>query len=197
MLIATKHKNPYSSSIPSMNTSSFLTHLRLNSSLPLVFRSGGETLDPSFHLTEVKRVGFETVDCGGMRHEWRETHFEIWVPPSREPSGGPMAAAKFLQIVERVEADLPLTGDAPVRIFAAFSGGPGATYEVAAIRAVNGHIQVELTPQPTRCKSAERRAALAERGCCVEETRVTASQASESCGCTTLSAQEAGVSCCR
>src|SRR4051812_5105239 len=101
-----------------MNTSSFLSALRSNGRLPLVFQVGGKIVNPGYHLTEVKRVSFETMDCGAMTHRWAETQFEVAAPRvvNDASNRGHMPAEKFLKIVDRVEAKLPLNGSAAARI---------------------------------------------------------------------------------
>ncbi|WP_415908868.1 DUF6428 family protein [Oleiharenicola sp. Vm1] len=69
-----------------MKTSAFLSALRAHVALPVVFRAGAAVIPSSYHLTEVKRVAYETMDCGAMTHRWSETQFELWVPPSPPPS---------------------------------------------------------------------------------------------------------------
>ena len=106
-----------------MTTTSFLASLRLHADLPLAFRLGSartSSLAPGYHLTEVKRVAYETMDCGAMTHRWSETQFELWVPPlvGALPGRAAMPAGKFLQIVDRVQGTLPLDGEAVARVVA-------------------------------------------------------------------------------
>ncbi|MDP3166646.1 MAG: DUF6428 family protein, partial [Hydrogenophaga sp.] len=109
-----------------MKTSSFLTALRAQTGMPLVFRADRETVAPGYHLTEVKRVAYETMDCGAMTHRWAETQFELWVPAGAEgvAGRGHMPAGKFLRIVDRVTAELPLNEEATARVHASFGGQP-------------------------------------------------------------------------
>lgn len=182
-----------------MNTSSFLTALRSHGSFPLVFRSGGEIVSPGYHLTEVKRVSYETMDCGAMTHRWSETQFEIWVPAAAnaERGRGHMAAEKFLRIIDRVETELPLKPDAIARIHASFAGGAAALYDVAAVEARDGQLSVELTPDRTRCKSAERRLAAAAGACCGSSPETTSPvESASSCGCGSNTAEPAAAVCC-
>lgn len=153
---------------PTMNTSTFLQTLRQHGSLPLVFSAQGEIIPPGYHLTEVKRVSYETMDCGAMTHRWSETHFEVWVPPlnSLTPGRGHMPAGKFLGIIDRVERELPLNGETVARIHASFAGQPAALYDVTALTVNEGQLHVELAPDRTRCKAAERRVAGVTGGCC-------------------------------
>lgn len=186
-----------------MKTSSFLHALRSHAALPLVFRAGAEVVSPGYHLTEVKRVGYETMDCGGMMHRWSETQFEIWVPAlsNLTPGRGHMAAAKFLRIVDRVQAELPLNAEATARIHASLAGQPAALYEIEAVEAHEGELRIELTPDRTRCKAAERRVAAALGGCCgsgaaAGEAEANSESAGAGCGCDAAKAREAEVACC-
>jgi hypothetical protein len=178
-----------------MKTSSFLTSLRANASLPLVFRAGRETVSPGYHLTEVKRVAYETMDCGAMTHRWAETQFEVWVPALEKivPGRGHMPAEKFLKIIDRVESELPLNGEANARIFASFGGQPASLYEIDSVRAQDGKLWIELTADRARCKAAERRLASVTGGCCgSSESDVAESGAC----CGSSSKKEEAAACC-
>ncbi len=180
-----------------MNTSAFLSSLRPHASLPLLFRAGGEVISPGYHLTEVKRVRYETVDCGTTKHEWTETQFELWVPPSAgtTPGRGPMPADKFLRIVGRVERELALAGDSPVRILAAFAGQPPSLHAVVAVTPRDGQLSVELSPDLTRCKAAERYGDSAAAVCCGSGETV-AEPAAAGCGCPPAGPRSAKLACC-
>ena len=170
-----------------MNTSSFLNALRTHPSLALVLRSGAETVLPGFHLTEVKRVSYETVDCGAMPHRWFESQFEISASAARgtAPHTEYMPAGKFLRIVERVEAQLPLEAESTARVFVALGNDPAALFDIASISASDGRLWVELLPDRTRCKAAERQAGSGGGSCCgsgPETSSQTSSVAACACG---------------
>lgn len=184
-----------------MKTTSFLTALRAHGNLPLVFRTGAEIVPSGYHLTEVKRVAYETMDCGAQRHRWVETQFEVWTPAASTGSDsgrGHMPAAKFLQIVDRVETELPLDREANARVLASFAGQPAALHEVDAVTARDGRLWVDLTPDRTRCKAAERRAAGTGRGCCGDDAAAQVETPAEaaSCGCGTTQREAAGAAVC-
>lgn len=176
-----------------MKTSAFLSALRAHVALPVVFRAGAAVIPSAYHLTEVKRVAYETMDCGAMTHRWSETQFELWVPPlaGAEPGRGHLPAGKLLAIIARVEKELPLDGDVPARIFAALGDAPAALYDIAAVTARDGQLQVELTADRTRCKAAERRAAAAPAGGCCGTTSDDAESA-----CCSASAGPRVAACC-
>lgn len=185
-----------------MKTSAFLAVLRAQPHLPVEFRAGTETLHPGYHLTEVKRVAYETMDCGAMRHRWAETQFELWVPPGAGliPGRAAMTAAKFLNIVDRVEAELPLAGGAEARIYASFGEQPAALHGVERVAVVDGRLRVDLVAARARCKAAERRIGALTGGCCgtpaadAEPAAVGAAAGSD-CGCAAAPG-EARTACC-
>lgn len=194
-----------------MKTATFLQALRVHHALPVVFRHGGDTVPAGWHLTEAKRVIYETMDCGALTHRWAETQFEIWVPPlnSVNPLRGHMAADKFLRIIDHVEKELPLTGDAEARIHAVLGDGPPALWDIAAVAPSGGQLVVSLTPDRTRCKAAERRVA-GLTGCCSGDDNQegaacgtgagsscsTATPKEESACCGTSTAKAEKASCC-
>lgn len=172
-----------------MKTATFLATLRTHAALPLVFRAGSDLVTPGYHLTEVKRVAYDTMDCGALTHRWAETQFEIWAPAQREDGRADyMAAGKFLRIVDRVEKDLPLTGDAPARIHTDFAGGPAALYDISSLTVADGQLIVELAADRTRCKARERALAAnqaldcGEGGSCSTAAPAPA-EAAAGCGC--------------
>ncbi len=156
-----------------MKTSTFLQTLRAHAALPVVFRRGGDTVPSGWHLTEAKRVTYETMDCGAMTHRWTETQFEIWVPPlnSMNPLRGHLAADKFLRIIDHVEKELPLNGDAEARIHAVLGEGPPALWDIAAVAPSAGQLVISLTSDRTRCKAAERRVCNLASGKCGDNAK--------------------------
>lgn len=150
-----------------MKTSAFLTALRAHAGLPLVFRTADAAISSHYHLTEVKRVSYETMDCGAMTHRWSETQFELWVPPlvGALPGRDHMKAGKFLAIVDRVEKELPLDGETSARVFVSLGDHPAALHDVASVVPVEGILWINLTTDRARCKAAERRVCNLVGGC--------------------------------
>lgn len=177
-----------------LTTATFLDLLRQHPGQPLQFRADGDTLPPGFHLTEVKRVRYSTMDCGAATHEWSETQFELWVP--RGAGRDAMPADKFVRIVDRVEKQLPLEGGTPARIFASFAGQPPALYDVTSVTSRDGVLWVDLAADRTRCKAAERRAESAGGGCCGSSAPDASTSSDAACGCGTGDRAEPAAACC-
>lgn len=170
-----------------MKTSAFLSLLRGNAALPLVFRSGHkQTVPAGYHLTEVKRVAYETMDCGALTHRWTENQFELWAPPliGALPGRVPMSAGKFLGIIERVAKENPLDDQAEARIHAVLGDHPAALYDIGTATPSEGRLWVELTPDRTRCKAVERRVSVLTGGCCgIGTTTASSAPVAADCGC--------------
>lgn len=183
-----------------MNTSAFLATLRAHPALPLVFRTDAAAISSHYHLTEVKRVSYETMDCGAMTHRWAETQFELWVPPlvGKLPGRAHMPAEKFLAIIDRVEKELPLNGDTPARVFVSLGDHPAALHDIDSLVPAGGKLWVNLTPDRARCKAAERRVASVTGGCCGSNDSATdeSSSAADGSCCGTGSPAKNTAACC-
>ena len=180
-----------------MKTAEFLSTLRAHSDRPLFLSLGrGRHVPAGYHLTEVKRVAFETMDCGAMTHRWRETHFELWASPLPEIRPAYMAAGKFLSIVGRVEEKLPLEGETDAKIYFGDGDSLAALYSVDAINDAGGRLEVRLTADKTQCKAATRRIkglVSAVTSCCGgEKNEGSAAEAGGCCGVTELATATAG-----
>lgn len=182
-----------------MTTRAFLETLRAHASMPLAFRLRRHALAPGYHLTEIKRVLYETMDCGALSHRWQESQFEVWVPESDEnfPEQKPMAAAKFLRIVDRVQSSLPLEEDAVARIHAEILDRPAALYDIDSVAPRQGMLWVELSADRTRCKARERQNAETGSACCRPRQKTAGHEAvGEGCGCDESPRETVGTACC-
>lgn len=153
-----------------MKTSELLNALRARPNLPLAFSTAAGRVSAGFHLTEVKRVTHETVDCGAVGHHWTENQFELWTPSNPEPGRLPMLASKFLRIVDKVCESLDLDGEIEARVFGRVEDGPDQLHRITSIEAAAGSpsIEVRLEPVTASCKARDRREAETPAGssCC-------------------------------
>lgn len=129
----------------------------------LVFQLDGVPLiGPGYHVTEVKAVTTEAMDCGGVADQWRETVIQLW-NPGEEPESGHMAAGKFLAIYDRVAAHVPVAAEAEVRFEYGDLGRPAIHYHVADVEPDGERLLVHLRAPLVTCKARDRDA-LACRG---------------------------------
>src|ERR1700694_3757963 len=98
-----------------MKTDEFITALRNSANKQLLFvNESGDAVHSGYHLTEVKAVNFDTVDCGGQVNHWHETILQLWVPADTDDEY--MSVAKFLSIYDKVRRLIPLDHDAEIRV---------------------------------------------------------------------------------
>ena len=97
-----------------MKTKEFLTLLEENPNKNLRFEyHKGQFAREDFHLTEIKNVTYDTVDCGGMLNEWKETIVQIW--ENTTPDGNYVDTTKALEIAMKVDAVRPIVKDTEVK----------------------------------------------------------------------------------
>ena len=115
----------------------------------------GKQLVPNdFHVTEVKRLSVESLDCGGGESAWRELVVQLWSPKGNN-SQTAMTAGKFLSILRRAEALNELDGNS-LRFEYGDTGKPAVQYYVDHIASEGGTLDVHLTPPHVTCKPHER-----------------------------------------
>lgn len=88
-----------------------LTALEPHAERALVIDYGGRTIQPGYHVTEVKAGSFVTLDCGGNPDAWRETILQV---EDLGPEGehGFMMVGKFRGILGKVADRVTLDPDA-------------------------------------------------------------------------------------
>ena len=122
---------------------------------PLIFSYEGRDVLPGYHVTEVKSGAFQALDCGANYESWHETFIQLWDVPS-EDGRAHMPAAKFLAIIGKVTATVPL--DPAAKLTFEVSDGEHAMqlYRAAAIEIEAGAVHVRLARRPASCKPRDR-----------------------------------------
>lgn len=130
----------------------------------LVFQLDGTPLiTPGYHVTEVKAVATEAMDCGGVADQWRETIIQLW-NPGDDPVREHMAAGKFLAIYDRVAAHVPVSPAAEVRFEYGDLGRPAILYHVAGVEPRGERLLVHLRAPAVTCKARDRDASACRIG---------------------------------
>ena len=66
-----------------MKTQEFLNLLEKNSSKNLLFEYAPNLLvGANYHITEVKHITVDSVDCGAQTDSWKETIIQLWESPN-------------------------------------------------------------------------------------------------------------------
>lgn len=132
-------------------TDSLIEGLRIQARLPLEFWLNGEPLiGPGYHVTEVKAVTIEAMDCGGKAASWRETVIQLMDGSSGDAAGGFMQGDKFLAIYDRVTNRISVRAEAEVRFEYGNAMTPAMQYHVTGMEARPERMIVHLRT-PGRC----------------------------------------------
>jgi len=100
-----------------MKVKEIVSILKENRNKALLFEyAENKVAGTNYHLTEVKNVTFETVDCGGNTNDWQETHFQLWESPKEIGKSDYMTVDKVLDILDRVNGIRLLWLDTEVKV---------------------------------------------------------------------------------
>lgn len=99
-----------------MKTKEFLSLLEENTSKSLLFEyKEGHFVGANYHITEVKNITVDTVDCGGNTDFWKETIIQLWESPKEKETREYMSAYKALSILDKVDKMKPMEKGAEVK----------------------------------------------------------------------------------
>lgn len=135
-----------------MKLKEFLDLLKAQPAAELVFEySPGALVPASFHITEVKNVHVESVDCGGRPDSYDQTIVQLWVQDGEQKEKG-MSAEKALKIFDIVHKAKPMQLETPLF----FEWGHGelrtSVYEVQDVESRADRIHFKMFVPPTVCK---------------------------------------------
>ena len=122
----------------------------------LVIDYAGRSIQPGYHVTEVKAGSFVTLDCGGNPDAWRETILQVEDLPGSADNPDHMVVGRFLTILDKVAQRVPL--DAAARL--TFEVGPPLTpmqvFDVEALLIEADRVVLRLGARPAICKPRHR-----------------------------------------
>ena len=123
---------------------------------PLEFWLNGELLvGPGYHVTEVKAVTIEAMDCGGKAASWRETVIQLMDGSAEEAKAGFMTNRKFLAIYDRVTSKIPVRDEAEVRFEYGNDRSPALQYHVRQTEVQAERVIVHLQTPGVQCKAGD------------------------------------------
>ncbi|GAA5534056.1 DUF6428 family protein [Deinococcus aluminii] len=138
------------------STLALLRTLRAPPQRPLEFwLRGGRLVGPGYHVTEVKAVTIEAMDCGGRPSAWRETVIQLMDGTAQEAQAGFMTTRKFLAIYDRVARHVPVRDEAEVRFEYGNSATPALQYHVTHVEVQAERVIVHLRMPGVQCKAGE------------------------------------------
>ncbi len=145
-----------------MKTQEFLNLLKEHQGKSLLFEYAPNLLvGANYHITEVKHITVDSVDCGAGVDAWKETIVQLWESPSELGKTEFMSAYKAMGILSKVGRMKPYTMDAELKI--EYSN---ATFHTAQLFVNDYEIRgtnliLKLAVEQTDCK--------AKKACGIEE----------------------------
>ncbi len=153
-----------------MKTKEFLQLLKAHPEKELLFEYGaGRTVGANYHITEVKNITVDAVDCGAGTDFWKETVIQLWENPTEAGKSSYMTVYKAQAILDKVNRIKPMDREAPLLFEYGNPHFHTAQLSVEGATAVGKQLRVMLQPQNARCKASEI--------CGIETTGVGASDA--------------------
>ena len=99
-----------------MKTQEFFNVLDQHKDKSLLFEYAPNLLvGANYHITEVKLITVDSVDCGAQADAWKETIIQLWVSPSELGKTEFMSAFKALAILNKVGTIKPYVKDSEVK----------------------------------------------------------------------------------
>ncbi|SRR6266404_9467900 len=148
-----------------MKTKDFIAALRQSPDKQLLFaNTDGQVVHRGYHLTEIKTVAYNTVDCGGQKNQWNETILQLWVPENADDDY--MPAGKFVRIYDKVRSLVSVDEDADVRIEYGDDNFFPTAYYVGDVHKNTDTIRFILEPPSTTCKARDRARSGDAQSCC-------------------------------
>ena len=139
-----------------MKTSEFLDLLKEHSGKSLHFEyTPGKRVGNHYHITEVKNVQIDAVDCGGRADQWSETVIQLWESEAEAGKDKPMSAYKAQSILNRVHGVRPMQLDAVVKFEYGIDAFHTAQLPVQAAYFNENELLIQLKPDITDCKAKD------------------------------------------
>lgn len=161
-----------------MKVKEFKSVLENNLNKELLFEhSSGKFVGANYHLTEIKNVFFDTVDCGGKSNQWNETQFQLWESPKEIGKTNYMTVDKIVSIINRVDSIKSIDVDTILKIEYGNHDFHTSIMDIDHIETFNDKIIVKLFTEATLCKAnissdkslkveVKKESCCAEVGCC-------------------------------
>jgi len=139
-----------------MKTAEFLQLLKDHSGKELHFEyTPGKRVGNHYHITEVKNVSIDAVDCGGRADQWTETVIQLWESPEEAGKEKAMSAYKAQSILNRVHQVRPMDLEAPLKFEYGIDGFHTAQLPVQAAYYNEGELLIQLMADRTDCKAKD------------------------------------------
>ena len=139
-----------------MKTIEFLSLLKDNPNKNLLFEyKPGALVPPNYHITEVKNITVDAVDCGAGTDFWKETVIQLWESPEELGKRDYMSAFKALSILNKVDKIKPMEKEVEVKFEYSNPNFHTAQLFVNAHQVAGDNLVFHLGVAQTDCKAKE------------------------------------------
>ncbi|MEE9362437.1 MAG: DUF6428 family protein [Cellulophaga sp.] len=139
-----------------MKTNEFLSLLGEYQNKSLLFEyKTGELVGANYHITEVKNISIDSIDCGAGADFWKETIIQLWESPKELDKKEFMSAKKALDILNKVDSIKPMVRDAEVKFEYSNRSFHTAQLFVADYEISTDRLLLKLSIEKTDCKAKE------------------------------------------
>ena len=99
-----------------MRTNQLFELLNAHKNKELLFEyQPGNFVGANYHITEVKNITVDSVDCGARTDFWKETVIQLWESPKEKGKTEFMTAFKALGILNKVDRIKPMERNTEVK----------------------------------------------------------------------------------
>tara|TARA_R110001632_G_scaffold155584_3_gene273766 strand:- start:559 stop:1047 length:489 start_codon:yes stop_codon:yes gene_type:complete len=139
-----------------MKTSDFLSLLQDHQDKSLLFEYAPNLLvGANYHITEVKHITVDSIDCGGKVDAWKETIVQLWESPGELGKTKFMSALKAMEILAKVGQLKHYNMDAELKIEYSNAHFHKAQLFVNDFEIRGNNLLVKLAIDQTDCKAKE------------------------------------------
>ncbi|NNC35470.1 MAG: hypothetical protein HKP24_01320 [Croceitalea sp.] len=139
-----------------MKTKELLTLLNTHKNKELLFEyKPGHFVAPNYHITEIKNITIDSVDCGAGTDFWKETIIQLWESPEEKDKKAFMSGFKALGILNKVNRIKAMEGDAEVKFEYSNPHFHTAQLFVDDFIWNNERLIIKLAVEKTDCKAKE------------------------------------------
>ncbi|NJB71780.1 hypothetical protein GGR42_002242 [Saonia flava] len=139
-----------------MKTIEFLELLKEHQNKNLLFEyKTGALVGANYHITEVKNITIESVDCGAGTDAWKETIIQLWESPSEKDKREYMSVYKALGILNKVDKMRTMDRNAEVKFEYSNENFHTAQLFVNDYILNGTNLTVQLAVEKTDCKAKE------------------------------------------
>lgn len=139
-----------------MTTQELFSLLKEHQNKSLLFQYAPQQLvGANYHITEVKHIKIDSVDCGAQTDSWNETVIQLWESPSELGKTEYMTAFKALGILNKVGKMKPYDGASEVKFEYSNSLFHTAQLFVTDFEISGNNLVMNLAIEKTDCKAKE------------------------------------------